>query len=335
MFLKPWLTAAVALVALGQSSLLSAQERTILNSSYDIARELFADYNPLFIEHWQDQTGETIAVEQSHAGSSTQARAILQGLSADVVTYNQVTDIDILAERGRILPADWQTRLPNASSPYFSAPAFLVRAGNPLQINGWDDLLRSEVDVVFPNPKTSGNGRYTYLAALGHAQNRFPNDEAAQHAFLKNFLANVAVFDTGGRGATNTFVERGIGDVLITFESETNNIADLFPDQAFEVVVPAISFKAEFPVAWLDRNIERNGTADVAREYVEYLYSEPAQRLLVGFNYRVSSDAVMAENADRFPDAELLTIDQITGGWDNAMTRHFGSGGVLDQLLQR
>ncbi|MCK9506681.1 MAG: thiosulfate ABC transporter substrate-binding protein CysP, partial [Porticoccaceae bacterium] len=242
-------------VALVSTSLqVLAADRSILNSSYDVARELFAAYNELFAEHWHNKTGETVEINQSHAGSSAQAQAILQGLRADVVTYNQVTDINVLAERGNLLPSDWQSRLPNASSPFFSPPAFLVRKGNPKNIVDWDDLVRSDVSVVFPNPKTSGNGRYTYLAALGHAQKAFPDDESAQHEFLKALLARVAVFDTGGRGATNTFVEREIGDVLISFESEVSNIAAEQADKGYQVVVPKVSFKAEFPVAWLDRN---------------------------------------------------------------------------------
>jgi len=312
-----------------------AADRSILNSSYDIARELFAAYNPMFKEYWEEKTGETVEIEQSHAGSSTQARAILQGLRADVVTYNQVTDVNILAERGNLIPDDWQSRLENNSSPYFSAPAFMVREGNPKNIQNWDDLVREDVDIVFPNPKTSGNGRYTYLAALGFAQQAFPDDEDAQHGFVADFLSRVVVFDTGGRGATNSFVDRRIGDVLITFESEVHNIADEFEDHGFEVVMPEVSFMAEFPVAWIDRNVERNGTEDVAQAYVEYLYERPAQELLASFNYRVVDEEVAEANRDRLPEVQLLTIDEITGGWDEAMSEHFASGGILDRLLER
>lgn len=327
--------AALGIVLVSTSLQGLTADRSILNSSYDVARELFAAYNELFTEHWHTKTGETLEINQSHAGSSAQAQAILQGLRADVVTYNQVTDIDILASKGNLLPADWQSRLPNASSPFFSLPAFLVRKGNPKNIANWDDLARADVSIVFPNPKTSGNGRYTYLAALGYAQQAFPGDEAAQHDFLKTFLSRVAVFDTGGRGATNTFVEREIGDVLVSFESEVSNIAAELADKGYEVVVPKVSFKAEFPVAWLDRNIARNGTEDIAREYLEYLYSDEAQRLLSTFNYRVFSEAVTAENAERFPPVELLTIDEIAGGWDRATADHFANGALLDQLLAR
>lgn len=312
-----------------------SEDVSILNSSYDIARELFAAYNELFTRHWQEKTGETVAVNQSHAGSSTQAQAILQGLRADVVTYNQVTDVDILATRGRLLPEDWQSRLPNASSPFYSTPVFLVRKGNPKNITNWDDLAREGVSLVFPNPKTSGNGRYTYLAALGFAQQAFPDDEARQHEFLRTFLSRVAVFDTGGRGATNTFVEREIGDVLISFEAEIISIAEQFAERGYEVVTPKISFKAEFPVAWLDVNVARNGTEAVAKEYVEYLYSESAQRLLATFHYRVADEEVLAEFSDRLPPIELVSIDDVTGGWERASREHFASGALLDQLLRR
>ncbi|MEL0170008.1 MAG: thiosulfate ABC transporter substrate-binding protein CysP [Pseudomonadaceae bacterium] len=312
-----------------------AADQELLNSSYDIARELFASYNELFAKHWNDESGKTVEIKQSHGGSSKQAQAIIQGLRADVVTYNQVTDVDILHQRGNLIPGDWRDRLPNASSPYYSTMAFLVRKGNPKNIQNWDDLVRDDVSSVLPNPKTSGNGRYTYLAALGYAQKTFGDDQSAIDDFLRHFLGNVAVFDTGGRGATTTFIERGIGDVLLTFESEVNNIAAQYPLGEYQVVVPKISFLAEFPVTWIDRSVERNGTEDVAKAYLQYLYSEEAQRLIAGFNYRVHDETVKAEFADRFPELQLLPIEEITGDWATAMTVHFGSGGKLDQLQRR
>ncbi|MFN3581707.1 MAG: thiosulfate ABC transporter substrate-binding protein CysP, partial [Pseudomonas sp.] len=312
-----------------------AADQEILNSSYDIARELFSAYNELFSEHWQEESGKTIEIKQSHGGSSRQAQAIIQGLRADVVTYNQVTDVDILHERGNLIPEDWRERLPNASSPYYSTMAFLVRKGNPKNIQNWDDLARDGVSSVLPNPKTSGNGRYTYLAALGYAQKAHEGNEAAVDAYLKTFLGNVAVFDTGGRGATTTFIERGIGDVLLTFESEVNNIVAEYPDGGYEVVVPKVSFLAEFPVTWIDRNIERNGTEEVAKAYLQHLYSEEAQRLIAGFYYRVHNETVQKEFADKFPELELLPIEEIAGSWENAMKVHFASGGKLDQLQRR
>lgn len=332
------LKSAVGLVAVGASLVmtpLQAADQEMLNSSYDIARELFSAYNEEFSEYWLKETGKTIEIKQSHAGSSRQAQAILQGLRADVVTYNQVTDVDILHQRGELIPANWRERLPNASSPYYSTMAFLVRKGNPKNIQNWDDLARDDVSSVMPNPKTSGNGRYSYLAALGYAQKAYPDDEAKTDAYLKSFLGNVAVFDTGGRGATTTFIERDIGDVLLTFESEVNNIVAENPDAGYEVVVPKISFLAEFPVTWIDRNVERNGTEAVSKAYLEHMYSEEAQLLIAGFYYRVQNEAVKLEFADKFPELQLLPIEEITGSWDNAMKVHFASGGKLDQLQRR
>ncbi|EKO3571667.1 thiosulfate ABC transporter substrate-binding protein CysP [Vibrio metschnikovii] len=314
----------------------SAADQTILNSSYDIARELFNAYNPLFAKHWQEKTGQTVEIRQSHGGSSAQARSILQGLAADVVTFNQVTDVQVLHDRGKLIDANWQDKFPNASSPYYSTTAFLVRKGNPKNIQNWDDLARDDVSSVFPNPKTSGNARYTYLAALGFAQQEFGVDnQAEQDRFLRQFLANVAVFDTGGRGATTSFVERGLGDVLITFESEVNNIRQQYGMDDYQVVVPKTSILAEFPVAVVERTAKRKGTYEVAHEYLSYLYSEEAQRLLAGFSYRIHDEKVKAEFADRFPDVELLTVETIAGGWEKAMQDHFANGAKLDQLQRR
>ncbi|MFD1383389.1 thiosulfate ABC transporter substrate-binding protein CysP [Rhodanobacter aciditrophus] len=321
---------------LGSAVNASAADQTILNTSYDIARELFASYNPVFQKHWEEKTGNTIEIKQSHAGSSKQARSILQGLPADVVTFNQVTDVQILADRGALVPKNWKSLLPNNSSPYYSTTAFLVRKGNPKNIHDWGDLAKEDVGLVFPNPKTSGNGRYTYLAALGYAQDQFGKDATdKQNAFLKTFLGNVSVFDTGGRGATTTFVERGIGDVLITFESEVNNIRNQYGADQYEVVVPKTSILAEFPVAVVERNAKKNGTLDVSTEYLNYLYSEESQRLLAGFNYRVHNETVKAEVADRFPEVKLLTVEEIAGGWPQAMSDIFANGKQLDQLQRR
>lgn len=312
-----------------------AAANNLLNSSYDIARELFASYNELFQEHWQEKTGEDLAIRQSHGGSSRQAQAIIQGLRADVVTFNQVTDINILHQRGGLVPENWQERFPNASSPYFSTMAFLVRKDNPKNIQNWDDLVREDVSLVMPNPKTSGNGRYSYLAALGYAQETYGDDDSAIDEFMRGWLNQVAVFDTGGRGATNSFVERNIGDALLTFESEIQGIIEAFPEREFEIVVPEISFLAEFPVAVVERHAERNGNLELAQAYLEHLYSTDAQRLLAGFNYRVYDEAVSAEFADRFPELQLLGIEEIAGSWDEAMQKHFANGGKLDQLQRR
>lgn len=326
-------------LALG-TALLSAQpafaaDRELLNTSYDIARELFAVYNEEFAKHWQEKTGETLEVKQSHAGSSRQAQAIIQGLKADVATFNQVTDIDILHSRGDLIPENWAERLPNNSSPYYSTMAFLVRKDNPKNIQNWDDLVREDVALVMPNPKTSGNGRYTYLAALGYAQDEFGDDQEKIDQFLADFLGQVRVFDSGGRGATTTFIERGIGDALLTFESEVLNIADRYEDGEYLVITPEVSFLAEFPVTWIDDYIEQNGTEELAKEYLTHLYAEDSQRLLAGFNYRVHNETVKQETSDRFRELKLKSVDEIAGGWEKAMAEHFASGGKLDQLQRR
>ncbi|WP_110687581.1 thiosulfate ABC transporter substrate-binding protein CysP [Salinicola aestuarinus] len=329
---------ATALGAAALSSLpAQAQDdepRELLNASYDIARELFAAVNPKFIAWWEAQHDETVAVNQSHGGSSTQARSIMQGLRADLVTFNQVTDVNVLADAG-LVAEDWQDQYPNNASPYYSTTAFLVRKGNPKEIENWDDLTRDDVALIFPNPKTSGNGRYTYLAAWGYADQTFDGDEDQIESYMKQFLGNVEVFDTGGRGATTTFVERNIGDVLITFESEVNNIRQEYGEDDYEVVVPPVSILAEFPVAVVDEYAERNGNADLAHGYLDYLYTPEAQQLLADFNYRVNDEEVAAENSDRFPETELLRVEDVFGGWPEAMETHFASGGELDQLQRR
>ncbi len=336
MTLRPLFQRSLLAVALGAGLVgpAAAAERELLNSSYDIARELFSAINPDFVAHWQETQGEEVAVSQSHGGSSAQARAILQGLRADVVTYNQVTDVQALADGGLVDEA-WQEALPNNASPYYSTTAFLVRKDNPKGIESWDDLVRDDVSMVFPNPKTSGNGRYTYLAAWGFADAAFEGDEEQIHDFMRTFLRNVAVFDTGGRGATTSFIERGRGDVLISFESEVNNIRSEYGSDDYKVIVPPVSILAEFPVAVVGPNAERNDNTDLAQAYVEYLYSEEAQRTLAGFNYRVHHEAVVEEFADQFPETELLRVEEVFGSWDEAMETHFASGGLLDQLQRR
>ncbi|PRY61435.1 sulfate transport system substrate-binding protein [Vreelandella songnenensis] len=327
---------SVLAIALGASiaTPAMAQERELLNSSYDIARELFSAINPEFEAWWQEEHGEEISVNQSHGGSSAQARAILQGLRADVVTFNQVTDVQVLADAG-LVAEDWQQAFENNASPYYSTTAFLVRKDNPKGIESWDDLVKEDVSVVFPNPKTSGNGRYTYLAAWGFADQAFDGDEEQIQDFMRTFLANVSVFDTGGRGATTSFIERGIGDVLISFESEVNNIRSEYGSDDYEVVVPPVSILAEFPVAVVEQNAERNGTSDLARSYLEFLYREDTQRLLAGFNYRVHDETVVEEFADQFPETELFNVEDVFGSWDEAMETHFEGGALLDQLQRR
>ncbi|HEI8949073.1 TPA: thiosulfate ABC transporter substrate-binding protein CysP [Morganella morganii] len=306
----------------------------LLNSSYDIARELFTEINPLFEKQWNaEHPDDPLTIRQSHGGSSKQALAILQGLRADVVTYNQVTDVQVLHDKGNLLAADWQARLPNNSSPYYSTMAFLVRKGNPKQIKDWDSLLRDDVKIVFPNPKTSGNGRYTYLAAEGFWQQKNGKNSAKTQEQMKKFLSNVAVFDTGGRGATTSFIDRGLGDVLISFESEVNNIRNEYGADDYDVIVPASNILAEFPVARVDKNAEKNGTQAVADAYLTFLYSPAAQAKMAQFNYRVTAPDVMAANKGHFPPVTLFKVEDQFGSWSEVMTSRFNSGGEFDTLM--
>ena len=327
---KKWMSGIALSLALAGA----AQATELLNSSYDVSRELFVALNVPFEKQWDAaHPNDKLTIKQSHAGSSKQALAILQGLRADVVTYNQVTDVQVLHDKGNLLPADWQTRLPNNSSPFYSTMAFLVRKGNPKQIHDWADLARDNVKLIFPNPKTSGNGRYTYLAAWGAADQADGKDQAKTEAFMAKFLKNVEVFDTGGRGATTTFAERGLGDVLISFESEVNNIRNQYGKDEYEVIVPKTNILAEFPVAWVDKNVEHNGTAEAAKAYLNFLYSPEAQKIITGYYYRVNNPQLMAEQQDRFPQTSLFNVQDAFGGWDNVMKTHFASGGELDKLL--
>lgn len=311
----------------------AAQE--ILNTSYDVSRELFAEINPKFQAYWKSTTGEEVSIQQSHAGSSAQAGAILQGLKADVVTFNQSTDIDVLHQRGKYVSPDWRKAFPNNASPFYSTTAFLVRKGNPKNIANWDDLARNDVKLVFPNPKTSGNARYTYLAAWIYANKAFAGDEKKIREFVGKVLKNVVVFDTGGRGATTSFVERELGDVLLTFESEVNLIRKEYGEDKYDIVVPKISVLAEFPVAVVDRVAKAKGTEKVSKAYLDYLYQTDAQRILASFYYRVHDETVKKEVANQFPELELETVEAIFGSWDDVNKKHFGTGGVLDQLLRQ
>ncbi|MDE1475054.1 sulfate ABC transporter substrate-binding protein [Xenorhabdus bovienii] len=325
---------AVALLGLINAYSANAYAVGLLNSSYDISRELFSTLNPQFEKQWNVQhPQDRLIIKQSHAGSSKQALSILQGLRADVVTYNQVTDVQILHDRGNLIPADWQQRLPNNSSPYYSTMAFLVRKGNPKQIHTWDDLVRHDVKLIFPNPKTSGNGRYTYLAAWGAFQQQNEQDPVKVRQLMRRLLQNVAVFDTGGRGATTSFIERSLGDVLISFESEVNNIRKQYGADNYEVIVPSVDILAEFPVTWIDKNVRRNGTEAVAKAYLNYLYSPTAQQIIASFNYRVNDKNVMEAQKPRFPETRLFRLEEQFGSWPQVMKTHFNTGGMLDQLL--
>jgi len=331
---KIFLYAAVAL-GLGAAPVKAEEPKEILNVSYDIARELYEQVNKAFIADWKTKTGDELTVNQSHAGSSKQARSILEGLEADVVTFNQVTDVQVLHDKGDLIPADWQKRLPNNSSPYYSFPAFLVRAGNPKNIKNWDDLARDDVKVVFPNPKTSGNARYTYLAATAYAKEAFNNDDAKVREFVGKIFKNVPVFDTGGRGATTTFAERGIGDVLVTFEAETRGTQKQLGADKYDVVVPQVSLLAEFPVTVVDKVVDKRGSRKIAEAYLNYLYAPEGQEILAQNFNRVHDKAVIEKHKDIYPDVRLVTVEDVFGGWDKLQKEHFAEGGVLDQLFTK
>jgi sulfate transport system substrate-binding protein len=325
------LFSAAAAFALTASPVL-AQPTDILNASYDIARELFDAENAAFIPAYEAETGVTLTVNQSHAGTSTQARAILEGLPADVVTFNQVTDIERLVEGG-FVTEDWQTEFGNNASPFYSFPSFLVRAGNPKNIADWSDLARDDVQVIFPNPKTSGNARYTYLAARAWAEEEFGGDQAQVEDYLTKVFLNVPVFETGGRGATTAFTERQLGDVLITFEAEVLSSVELLGADNYQSVVPSVSLLAEFPVAIVDKVVDARGTRDIAKAYLDFLYSPEGQRVAAERNHRVHDEAVVTEFADKFPDVRLVTVDDVFGGWDAVSEEHFAEGGLLDTVF--
>ncbi|MGQ4274609.1 thiosulfate ABC transporter substrate-binding protein CysP [Terrihabitans sp. B22-R8] len=331
--MRRFVAAAVASALLFAVPARAQDANSLLNVSYDIARELYAAVNVEFAKEWKEKNGKDVKINDSFAGSSKQARSILEGLEADVVTFNQVTDVQILADKGGLVAADWQKKFPNNASPYYSLPAFVVRTGNPKNIKNWDDLVRDDVKLVFPNPKTSGNARYTYLAAYAFALEQNGGDEAKADAFVKKLLSNVAVFDTGGRGATTTFVERQTGDVLITFEAETAAIVKQYGSAKFETVVPPASLLAEFPVAVVDKYAEKHGTSDLAKAYLDFLYSPKGQEIIAGFNNRVHDAGVAAANKDKFPDVKLYTVEDVFGGWAKASEVHFASGGKLDQVF--
>lgn len=324
---------AAAFAALLVAAPAKAQDaNSLLNVSYDIGRELYAAVNTEFAKAWKAKTGKDVTLNQSHAGTSKQARAILEGLEADLVTFNQVTDINLLVKGGAV-EAGWQKAFPNNASPYYSLPAFVVRKGNPKGIKNWGDLARDDVQPVFPNPKTSGNARYTYLAAYAWALEEYKGDTAKADEYIKKMLSNVPVFDTGGRGSTTTFVERETGDVLITFEAETAAVVKQYGDDKFEVVVPPVSLLAEFPVAIVDKYAEKHGTRELAKAYLDYLYSPEGQEIIAGFNNRVQDEKVAEKNKDKFPEVRLVTVEDVFGGWDKAQAEHFASGGKLDQVF--
>lgn len=325
--------AAAALTATAPA--VAAGKGTLLNVSYDPTRELYEEINPLFIKHWKEKTGQTLTIRQSHGGAGKQARAVIDGLPADVVTLALAYDIDEIAKLTDKLPADWQTRLPNNSSPYTSTIVFLVRKGNPKQIKDWDDLVKDGVQVITPNPKTSGGARWNYLAAWAFAAEKFNNDEAQVKAFMKKLFLNVPVLDTGARGSTTTFVQRQIGDVLLAWENEAFlSINELGPDQ-FEIIVPSLSILAEPPVTVVDANAKKNGTLDAANAYLQFLYTPEAQLIIARNYYRPTDPAAAAQFAKQFPQVRLVTIDGAFGGWRKAQARHFNDAGTFDEIYAR
>jgi sulfate/thiosulfate transport system substrate-binding protein len=309
---------------------------TLLNVSYDPTRELYADVNTAFAEQWKKQhNGQEITIKQSHGGSGKQARAVIDGLQGDVVTLALAYDIDALAEKGRLVPADWQKRLPNNSSPYTSTIVFLVRKGNPKGIKDWEDLVKPGVSVISPNPKTSGGARWNYLAAYGYALKKNNGDEAKAKAFVAALFKNVPVLDTGARGATTTFIQRGIGDVLVGWENEAILAMNELGKGQYELVMPSVSILAEPPVTWVDKVVKRHGTEAVAKAYLEFLYTDAGQEIAAKHYYRPRNGTIAKKHENQFPKANLFTIDEVFGGWQKAQKTHFGDGGVFDQIYQR
>jgi sulfate/thiosulfate transport system substrate-binding protein len=327
-----WGLIAAFLLTIGGGA--AGQEKlTLLNVSYDPTRELYKDINAAFAKQWKEKTGQTIEINQSHGGSGKQARAVIDGQGADVVTLALAYDIDAIAQKAKLLPADWQKRLPHNSCPYTSTIVFLVRKGNPKGIKDWDDLVKPGIAVITPNPKTSGGARWNYLAAWGFALGKNANDEAKAREFVAKLFKNVPVLDSGARGSTTTFAQRGIGDVLLAWENEAFLAIKEIGADKLEIVVPSLSILAEPPVAIVDKVVEKHGAAKVAQAYLEFLYTPEGQELCAKHFYRPSDEQVLAKHADQFPKIKLLTIADF-GGWAAAQKKHFDDGAIFDQLYQ-
>ncbi|MBS3963983.1 MAG: sulfate ABC transporter substrate-binding protein [Methylomonas sp.] len=307
-------------------------DRALLNVSYDPTRELYQDFNQAFADYWKTKTGEDVEIQQSHGGSGKQTRAVIDGLAADVVTLALSHDIDQIAERAGLLPKDWQKRLPNNSTPYTSTIVFLVRKGNPKGIHNWNDLIKDGVQVITPNPKTGGGARYNYLAAWAYAEKNLGGKDAAKD-FMKKLFKHVPVLDSGARGSTTTFIQRGMGDVLITWENEAFLALKEYGAGELEIVVPPVSIKAEPPVAMLDKVVKKNATQDLAEAYLNYLYSPVGQKLVAKHFYRPAlPEHANAEDLKRFPKLEMFTVNQQFGGWAKVQKEHFDDGGTFDQI---
>jgi sulfate/thiosulfate-binding protein len=326
---------AVMLGVFASFGMQASAEVDFLNVSYDPTRELYQDYNEFFAKQWEAKTGEKLKIDQSHGGSGKQARAVIDGLEADVVTLALSGDVNSLYEKGNLIPKSWQSRLPNNSCPYTSTIVFLVKKGNPKSIKDWDDLARDGISVITPNPKTSGGARWNFLAAWAYALKKFGGDEAKATAFVAKIYKNAPVLDTGARGSTTTFVERGIGDVLIAWENEAFLAVEQLGQGKFEIVVPSISILAEPPVAVVDTVVRQKGTGKVAQAYLETLYTPEAQEIIAKHHYRPSDATVAQKYAAKFPQLEMVTIDKEFGGWPAAQKKFFADGGVFDQIYSK
>jgi sulfate/thiosulfate-binding protein len=333
--MKPLINTAkkLALAAVIAGSSFAVTATTLLNVSYDPTREFYREYNQLFNKHWQSQGEKIVTVRQSHGGSGSQARSVIDGLDADVVTLALAYDVDALRKRGGLISENWQSRLPNNSSPYTSTIVLLVRKGNPKNIKDWDDLVRDDVQVITPNPKTSGGARWNYLAAWGYALKKTGSQEQA-FAFIEKLFKNVPVLDPGARGATNTFVQRRIGDVFIAWENEAILSVEQLGKGEYEIIVPSVSILAEPPVTLVDKNVDRKGTRKTAEAYLAHLYSDEAQHLAAKHYYRPANAEIAAQYQQQFPAINLFTIDEVFGGWDNAQDTHFNDGGQFDKVLE-
>jgi len=327
-------TTIVAATFIAQPTAVVAKDVRLLNVSYDPTRELYTNFNAAFAKHWEAKAGDKVIIQQSHGGSGKQARGVIDGLPADVVTLALAYDVDAIAEKGQLLPADWQKRLPHNSAPYTSTIVFVVRKGNPKGIKDWDDLVKPGVALIPANPKTSGAARWAYLAAWGYALKKNGNDEAKAREFVTKFYKNAPVLDSGARGATTTFIQRGIGDVLVGWENEAYLALKEFGADKHEIVTPSISILAEPTVAVVDKVAKRKGTEAVATAYLEYLYSDEGQDIAGHNFYRPRSEKALAKFASQFSKVEFFTIDEVFGGWRKAQTTHFNDGGIFDKISQ-
>ena len=329
--MKNLFSASVLAASLAFMGIAQAAPKPLLNVSYDVMRDFYKDYNPAFQKHWEAQHDGKQVVQMSFGGSSKQARSVIDGLPADVITMNMATDINALADNGKLVPENWVTRLPNNSAPFTSATVFIVRKGNPKALKDWPDLVKDGVQVIVPNPKTSGNGRYTFLSAWGYVLKN-GGDEAKARAFLGKMFKQVPVLDTGGRAATTTFMTNQIGDVLVTFENEAEMIAREFGRDQFEVIYPSVSAEAEPPVTVVDKVVDKKGTREVAQAYLEYLWSPEGQEIAAKNYLRPRNQEILAKYSDRFPKVDFLSVEKTFGDWREVQKTYFNDGGVFDQV---